>query len=638
MPVFTQYKATKKSRIDGLVNYVRTELGEYRSGSLDNLLTCNELGAVFGISSGYASLLIQRNFSLADKNYRIGIVELQRGRRVSASKTGIKKSRQSVERTSKTKLKNLLIKLDGLKPYILDELRAYKGGRIQFLSSNDELASLYGVTHTTIRKISRRILNKKDSSLRDKILRENTRRKISISRSSYNEEGRKLLISEVKRELFLYSSGKSFAVSSSEELAEKFGISSQTVYLWMKEDLPDSEIRSRNQYLVQSRKLRLTEQRRIIHEDIIDFIKKEIVAHREGKISRVTGTTKLMSKFGITQGRLSFIIDENLTKDDIAYRISAMNKQRADDFTAARTKENLLDFLDYVSDEIRRHRSGDLPRLTFATQLGEEFDICGTAASYRLRKYLDRQDFDYWLNIVKQQKLSDMASLKGEKHPMFGKKHSQETRLKISNANSKKEGFPQCIDFVKAEIELHKYGNISKFSSIGSLGEKFGICGHTILKWLKKGLSKEELDYRRDVTRSQVGVRGANHYLFNGHMRLKYSVFFTDVMRSYIRARDNFECQLCGATEGRRAHHVHHIDYNKKNDGEMNLILLCGRCHPSIGSSLIYLGEVWNFLCNKRIEDIYEDMFEERFRDLQQFKFDLMVINGLEGLLDQHFD
>ena len=67
----------------------------------------------------------------------------------------------------------------------------------------------------------------------------------------------------------------------------------------------------------------------------------------------------------------------------------------------------------------------------------------------------------------------------------------------------------------------------------------------------------------------------------NGIGFLPYSIKFNDDLKLKIRTRDNFKCQNCGMTEEEhkrkfnRVHHVHHIDYNKMNCKENNLITLC---------------------------------------------------------------
>lgn len=63
--------------------------------------------------------------------------------------------------------------------------------------------------------------------------------------------------------------------------------------------------------------------------------------------------------------------------------------------------------------------------------------------------------------------------------------------------------------------------------------------------------------------------------------KVRYSYLFTKKIRSLIRERDGFRCQMCGCpqTECLKALDVHHIDYDKKNDSLRNLISLCKPCH-----------------------------------------------------------
>lgn len=67
----------------------------------------------------------------------------------------------------------------------------------------------------------------------------------------------------------------------------------------------------------------------------------------------------------------------------------------------------------------------------------------------------------------------------------------------------------------------------------------------------------------------------------NGKSFEEYPKEFNSELKEKIRRRDNYKCQLCWTTETDVNHKlsVHHIDYNKKNNSENNLILLCKKCH-----------------------------------------------------------
>lgn len=59
-----------------------------------------------------------------------------------------------------------------------------------------------------------------------------------------------------------------------------------------------------------------------------------------------------------------------------------------------------------------------------------------------------------------------------------------------------------------------------------------------------------------------------------------YSYEFNKSLKLAILERDNYTCQLCGASpEDRRELHPHHKDYDKANRNPDNLITLCHSCH-----------------------------------------------------------
>ena len=64
-----------------------------------------------------------------------------------------------------------------------------------------------------------------------------------------------------------------------------------------------------------------------------------------------------------------------------------------------------------------------------------------------------------------------------------------------------------------------------------------------------------------------------------------YSSEFTEELKEKIRKRDNYACQNCGMTEEEHLiiigtkQPVHHIDYDKKNCKEDNLITVCNQCN-----------------------------------------------------------
>jgi len=80
-----------------------------------------------------------------------------------------------------------------------------------------------------------------------------------------------------------------------------------------------------------------------------------------------------------------------------------------------------------------------------------------------------------------------------------------------------------------------------------------------------------------------------------------YGIEFNDKLKEQIRYRDNYRCQECfrHQNELKCPLMIHHIDYNKNNNQESNLIPLCNSCH----SQTNFKRENWiNYFKNKLIE------------------------------------
>jgi len=84
-----------------------------------------------------------------------------------------------------------------------------------------------------------------------------------------------------------------------------------------------------------------------------------------------------------------------------------------------------------------------------------------------------------------------------------------------------------------------------------------------------------------------------------GISRLPYSPDWAEQLRDSIRNRDHYECQNCGMTEEEhiivvgQVLTVHHIDYNKKNCVENNLISLCNQCNSRANFNRLYWQEFY---------------------------------------------
>lgn len=128
---------------------------------------------------------------------------------------------------------------------------------------------------------------------------------------------------------------------------------------------------------------------------------------------------------------------------------------------------------------------------------------------------------------------------------LMGHKVSNETKRKISNSH---------IGIKQTEESKIKIGLASK-------GRKFSLE-------TKKKLSLAKI---RDKHPNWLGGKSFEPYTLDWNETLKRS----------IRERDHYICQMprCNKQQLERTHHIHHIDYDKKNCNPDNLITLCHSCH-----------------------------------------------------------
>ena len=156
--------------------------------------------------------------------------------------------------------------------------------------------------------------------------------------------------------------------------------------------------------------------------------------------------------------------------------------------------------------------------------------------------------------------------IKTKGNPFLGKKHKKLIKIRISETkhnyykNHKspnyKGGKPKCVD---CEKQLAKYGAI-----------RCEKCYHKFA----------------------IGKNAPNY--IHGEAYLPYNPKFNKKLKAKIRKRDNYTCQNCSMTE---AEHIiiygtnltiHHIDYDKQNCKEENLIALCNQCNLKANSNREY--------------------------------------------------
>jgi hypothetical protein len=116
----------------------------------------------------------------------------------------------------------------------------------------------------------------------------------------------------------------------------------------------------------------------------------------------------------------------------------------------------------------------------------------------------------------------------------------------------------------------------------------------TIMKERDEQREKEFAENR--ILWRRLGLKSIKNSTYNPYLinapRQVYPREWTEELRTKIRKRDNFVCQRCFVS----AQHVHHIDFNKLNCNEDNLITTCNKCNLDANdtqlSSALYFKEL----------------------------------------------
>ena len=173
-------------------------------------------------------------------------------------------------------------------------------------------------------------------------------------------------------------------------------------------------------------------------------------------------------------------------------------------------------------------------------------------------------------------RLKQSLSKLGEKNGMYGRKgklHPNWSRIECKCQNCGK------IFYVKAShvaVGEGKYCSQKCYDNAHSLEIKCLNCN----KLFKIPISRRNTAKYCSMKCYRKALIGKGAPNWRGGKSFEpYSPEFNNLLKERIRERDDYQCQSCGALENRRAFPIHHIDYNKSNNEDWNLITLCDYCH-----------------------------------------------------------
>jgi hypothetical protein len=143
--------------------------------------------------------------------------------------------------------------------------------------------------------------------------------------------------------------------------------------------------------------------------------------------------------------------------------------------------------------------------------------------------------------LTEEHKKKISVAIRGNKHPLYGKHHSNEAKRKISESNK------GCIAWNKGRHWSEEH----KIKLSGKNNPMYGRNAEKSPTW-KGGISFKPYCYK-----------------FNKELKEK------------IRNRDSYTCQLCGIKENGKKLLIHHIHYDKPNC-KPDLITLCRKCNSIV--------------------------------------------------------
>lgn len=160
------------------------------------------------------------------------------------------------------------------------------------------------------------------------------------------------------------------------------------------------------------------------------------------------------------------------------------------------------------------------------------------------------------MSLSKQGNKNPMYGI-GKQHSFYGKKLSEEHKQKIRKSKQKKP----YTHTEKRKEKIRQYQKGRKRTKEHGENISKALMGH-------KGYWK--------------GKFGKDSFNWNGGSSFEgYPTTWTNDVKEAIRKRDNYLCQVCFKSQEEEGNKlaVHHIDYNKNNVNENNLISLCHSCH-----------------------------------------------------------
>lgn len=183
------------------------------------------------------------------------------------------------------------------------------------------------------------------------------------------------------------------------------------------------------------------------------------------------------------------------------------------------------------------------------------------------------------------------------------------------DGRSSKQHYCNCGKEIFWSTAINGNGNCQSCAKQGK-GSPLYIDGRSSVKIFCKDCNKElseNAQWQGTERCKSCSRKGSLHVNWvEDRSLLEYPDTFNHELKDYIRQRDKYICQNCGETETehlialKRVLLIHHIDYNKQNCNESNLITLCFKCNIRANYNRDYWYAYYTYITEnfKRIEKL----------------------------------
>jgi len=214
-------------------------------------------------------------------------------------------------------------------------------------------------------------------------------------------------------------------------------------------------------------------------------------------------------------------------------------------------------------------------------------------------------------------------------HQAVGVKRSEETRelQRINNLGPGNPQFGKPVSKKCSEVNRERMlnGGADILNAIQAELMKDPVYRENQCRIKKESMNRPEV--KEKLSRE-------NSYMWRGGISFEpYGPEFNDELKERIRNRDQHKCRICGRLEKDNNGYllsIHHIDYDKNNNDDKNLISLCLICHAKTN----FTREDWIRYFNDMNKEIQDKTTISKTPEIPENSY---ICNKLEFHIDTEF-